>query len=218
MNTDMITVRPEVTLDVVMRYLRHFREGLPNITDNLIVVNRAGRYLGVLYLTDLLTHDPDESVAEVMSLDAQPFAASLNARDVANRFERLDLVSAPVTDEDGRVLGRITVDDVVDVIREEAEHQLMGQAGLSETDDMFAPVLLSARRRALWLGINLLTAFLASWVIGQFEATIQQIVALAVLMPVVASMPRAAMRLPVLAVLGAPRTFRPMMKATADAR
>ncbi len=104
------------------------------------------------------------------------------------RFEQLDLVSAPVTDEDGRVLGRITVDDVVDVIREEAEHQLMGQAGLSETDDMFAPVLLSARRRALWLGINLLTAFLASWVIGQFEATIEQIVALAVLMPVVASM------------------------------
>lgn len=188
MSTDMVTVRPEVTLDVVMRYLRRFKEGLPNTTDNLIVVNREGRYLGVLYLTDLVTHDPDDSVAEIMSLDAQPFAASLNARDVANRFEQLDLVSAPVTDEDGRLLGRITVDDVVDVIREEAEHQLMGQAGLSETDDMFAPVLLSARRRALWLGINLLTAFLASWVIGQFEATIQQVVALAVLMPVVASM------------------------------
>ena len=152
------------------------------------MVNRDGRYLGVLYLTDLLTHDPDESVAEVMSLDAQPIAANLDARDVANRFEQLDLVSAPVTDDGGRVLGRITVDDVMDVIREEAEHQFMGQAGLSETDDMFAPVLLSARRRALWLGVNLLTAFLASWVIGQFEATIQQIVALAVLMPVVASM------------------------------
>jgi magnesium transporter len=188
MNTDMVTVRPEVTLDVVMRYLRRFREGLPSSTDNLIVVNRDGRYLGVLYLTDLLTHDPDESVAEVMSLDAQPIAANLDARDVANRFEQLDLVSAPVTDDDGRVLGRITVDDVMDVIREEAEHQFMGQAGLSETEDMFAPVLLSARRRALWLGVNLLTAFLASWVIGQFEATIQQVVALAVLMPVVASM------------------------------
>ncbi len=188
MNTDMVTVRPEVTLDVVMRYLRRFRDGLPTSTDNLIVVNRDGRYLGVLYLTDLLTHDPDESVAEVMSLDAQPIAANLDARDVANRFEQLDLVSAPVTDDDGRVLGRITVDDVMDVIREEAEHQFMGQAGLSETEDMFAPVLLSARRRALWLGVNLLTAFLASWVIGQFEATIQQIVALAVLMPVVASM------------------------------
>ncbi len=188
MNTDMVTVRPEVTLDVVMRYLRRFKDGLTTSTDSLIVVNRDGRYLGVLYLTDLLTHDPDESVAEVMSLDAQPISASLDARDVANRFEQLDLVSAPVTDEDGRVLGRITVDDVMDVIREEAEHQFMGQAGLSETEDMFAPVLLSARRRALWLGVNLLTAFLASWVIGQFEATIQQVVALAVLMPVVASM------------------------------
>jgi magnesium transporter len=188
MNTDMVTVRPEVTLDVVMRYLRRFKDGLPNSTDNLIVVNRDGRYLGVLYLADLLTHDLDDSVAEVMSLDVQPIAADLDARDVANRFEQLDLVSAPVTDEDGRVVGRITVDDVMDVIREEAEHQFMGQAGLSETEDMFAPVLLSARRRALWLGVNLLTAFLASWVIGQFEATIQQIVALAVLMPVVASM------------------------------
>jgi magnesium transporter len=188
MNTDMVTVRPEVTLDVVMRYLRRFKGGLPNITDNLIVVNRDGRYLGVLYLTDLLTNDLDDSVAEVMSLDVQPIAATLDARDVANRFEQLDLVSAPVVDQAGRVQGRITVDDVMDVIREEAEHQFMGQAGLSETEDMFAPVLLSARRRALWLGVNLLTAFLASWVIGQFEATIQQIVALAVLMPVVASM------------------------------
>jgi magnesium transporter len=188
MNSDMVTVRPEVTLDVVMRYLRRFKEGLPNITDNLIVVNRNGRYLGVIYLTDLLTHDPDDSVAEVMTLKVQPISASLDARNVANRFEQLDLVSAPVVDDDGRVLGRITVDDVMDVIREEADHQFMGQAGLSETEDMFAPVLLSARRRALWLGINLLTAFLASWVIGQFEATIQQIVALAVLMPVVASM------------------------------
>jgi magnesium transporter len=109
-------------------------------------------------------------------------------RDVANRFEQHDLVSAPVVDEQGRVLGRITVDDVMDVIREEAEHQFMGQAGLSEDADMFAPVLLSARRRALWLGINLLTAFLVSWVIGHFEATIEKVVALAVLMPIVASM------------------------------
>jgi magnesium transporter len=188
MNTDMVTVRPEVTLDVVMRYLRRLKDGLPDLTDNLIVVNRQGRYLGVLYLTDLLTHDPDDSVAEVMTLRIQPMQATLDARDVANRFEQLDLVSAPVIDEDGHVLGRITVDDVMDLIREEAEHQFMGQAGLSETEDMFAPVLLSARRRALWLGINLLTAFLAAWVIGRFEATIQQVVALAVLMPVVASM------------------------------
>jgi magnesium transporter len=188
MNTDMVTVRPEVTLDVVMRYLRRLKDGLPDLTDNLIVVNRQGRYLGVLYLSDLLTNDPDDSVAEVMTLRIQPMQATLDARDVASRFEQLDLVSAPVVDEDGHVLGRITVDDVMDLIREEAEHQFMGQAGLSETEDMFAPVLLSARRRALWLGINLLTAFLAAWVIGRFEATIQQVVALAVLMPVVASM------------------------------
>ncbi|WP_295882640.1 magnesium transporter [uncultured Thiohalocapsa sp.] len=188
MNTDMVTVRPEVTLDVVMRFLRRLRDGLPDLTDNLIVVNRDGRYLGVLYLTDLLTNDPDDSVAEVMTLQVQPMPALLDARDVASRFEQLDLVSAPVVDEDGHLLGRVTVDDVMDLIREEAEHQFMGQAGLSETEDMFAPVLLSARRRALWLGVNLLTAFLAAWVIGRFEATIQQVVALAVLMPVVASM------------------------------
>jgi magnesium transporter len=188
MNTDAVTVRPEVTLDVVMRYLRRFKEGLPDLTDNLIVVNREGGYLGVLFLSDILTNDPDASVAEVMTADIQPIPATWEARDVANRFEQHDLVSAPVVDEDGQVLGRITVDDVMDVIREEAEHQFMGQAGLSEDSDMFAPVLLSARRRALWLGINLLTAFLAAWVIGRFEATIEQVVALAVLMPIVASM------------------------------
>ncbi len=188
MNTDTVTVRPEVTLDVVMRYLRRFKEGLPDLTDNLIVVNRSGRYLGVLFLADILTNDPDSSVAEVMAADIQPIPATWEARDVASRFEQHDLVSAPVVDDSGRVLGRITVDDVMDVIREEAEHQFMGQAGLSEDADMFAPVLLSARRRALWLGINLLTAFLASWVIGHFEATIEKVVALAVLMPIVASM------------------------------
>lgn len=188
MNTDTVTVRPEVTLDVVMRYLRRLKGGLPDITDNLIVVNRQGLYLGVLVLTDLLTHDPDDSVAEAMSADVQPIPANWSAREVATRFEQHDLVSAPVVDQTGRLLGRITVDDVMDVIREEAEHQFLGHAGLSETEDMFAPVFLSTRRRALWLGINLLTAFLASWVIGRFEATIQQVVALAVLMPVVASM------------------------------
>ena len=188
MNTDTVSVRPEVPLDVVMRYLRRLKEGLPDLTDNLIVVNRQGHYLGLLYLTALLTNDPDDTVAEVMTADVQAIPADWPARDVATRFEQHDLVSAPVVDENGRVLGRITVDDVMDVIREEADHQFLGQAGLSESEDMFAPVLLSARRRALWLGINLLTAFLAAWVIGQFEATIAQVVALAVLMPVVASM------------------------------
>jgi len=188
MNLDTVTVRAEVTLDVVMRYLRRLGEKVPKDTDKLFVVNRDGFYLGALSLSRVLTSDPDSSVAEVMSLDFPPIPASWGEREVANRFEQHDLMSAPVVDEQGRLLGRITIDDVVDVIREEGEHQFMGHAGLSEDEDMFAPVLVSAQRRALWLGINLLTAFLASWVIRQFEATIDQIVALAVLMPIVASM------------------------------
>ncbi|TVO70922.1 magnesium transporter [Sedimenticola selenatireducens] len=188
MNPDTITVRPEVTLDVVMRYLRRLRDKIPHQTDILMVVNRDGKYLGVLPLTVLVTHDLDDTVAEVMSLDVRAIPANWDDGRVANRFEQHDLISAPVIDEEGKLIGRITIDDVVDVIREEGEHQFMGQAGLSEDEDMFAPVLVSTRRRALWLGINLLTALMASWVIGQFEATIEKIVALAVLMPIVASM------------------------------
>ncbi|MCG8428871.1 MAG: magnesium transporter [Chromatiales bacterium] len=188
MNPDTITVRPEVTLDVVMRYLRRLKEQIPEHTDNLMVVNRDGKYLGVLPLTILVTHDPDDTVAEVMSLDQKPIPASWEDGQVANRFEQHDLISAPVVDDEGILIGRITVDDVVDVIREEGEHQFMGQAGLSEDEDMFAPVLISTQRRAVWLGINLITAFLASWVIGMFEETIEKVVALAVLMPIVASM------------------------------
>lgn len=188
MNTDTLTVRAEVTLDVVLRYLRRLKDKIPSQTDSLIVVNRNDKYLGVLSLTNLLTHEPSDTVAEVMSLDLKPIPASWPVRKVANRFEQHDLVSAPVVNDDGRLVGRITVDDVVDVIREEGEHQFMGQAGLSEDADMFAPVVVSAKRRALWLGVNLVTAFLASWVIGMFENTIEQIVALAVLMPIVASM------------------------------
>jgi magnesium transporter len=188
MNLDTVTVRAEVSLDVVMRYLRRLGEKVPTDTDKLFVVNRDGFYLGALALSQILTSDPESSVAETMSLDIPPIPASWGEREVANRFEKHDLVSAPVVDEQGRLLGRITIDDVVDVIREEGEHQFMGRAGLSEDEDMFAPVLVSAQRRALWLGINLLTAFLASWVIRQFESTLDQIVALAVLMPIVASM------------------------------
>ncbi len=188
MNTDTLTVRAEVTLDVVLRYLRRRKDKIPSQTDSLIVVNRDDKYLGVLSLTNLLTHEPSDTVAEVMSLDLKPIPASWPERKVANRFEQHDLVSAPVVNDDGKLVGRITVDDVVDVIREEGEHQFMGQAGLTEDADMFAPVVVSAKRRALWLGVNLMTAFLASWVIGLFEHTIEQIVALAVLMPIVASM------------------------------
>ncbi len=188
MNTDTVTVRPEVTLDVVLRYLRRLGESVPRDTDKLFVVNRDDHYLGILPLSQLVSRDPEDTVAEAMSLAMQAIPADTSESEVARRFEAHDMLSAPVVGGEGRLLGRITIDDVVDVIREEGEHQFMGGAGLSEEEDMFAPVLASTRRRALWLGINLATAFLASWVIGQFEATLSKVVALAVLMPIVASM------------------------------
>ncbi len=188
MNTDTVTVRPEVTLDVVLRYLRRLGESVPRDTDKLFVVNRDDSYLGILPLSQLVSRDPDDTVAEAMSLAMQPIPAETPKTEVARRFEAHDMLSGPVVDSEGRLLGRITIDDVVDVIREEGEHQFMGRAGLSEEEDMFAPVLASTRRRAVWLGINLGTAFLASWVIGQFEQTLSKVVALAVLMPIVASM------------------------------
>ncbi len=187
MNTDTITVRADITLDVVLRYLRRIGE-LPEMTDQLIVTDRHGRYLGLLPISTLLVSDPETRVAEVMDRSQDGIPADMSARDVATLFEKRDLVSAPVVDENGMLLGRITIDDVVDVIRDEAEHSLMSMAGLSEEDDMFAPVVTSSRRRTVWLGINLLTALLASWVIGLFGATIEKQVALAILMPIVASM------------------------------
>jgi magnesium transporter len=187
MNTDVITVRADVSLDVVLRYLRR-REGLPDLTDSLIVVNRYDKYLGLLPLSALLVNDPDHTVAEVMERELEGIAAATPATQVAKRFEDRDLISAPVVDAEGTLLGRITVDDVVDVIRDEADHSVLSMAGLNEEEDIFAPVVPSARRRAVWLGVNLLTAFLAAWVIGQFEEALDKIVALAVLMPIVASM------------------------------
>ena len=187
MNIDAITIRPNVTLDVVLRYLR-LRGEIPQMTDYLIVVNRADRYIGLLSIADLLTKDPSLSVGKVMVKDIDPIPALMPAREVAEIFEFRDLISAPVVDDDGKLLGRITIDDVVDVIREEAEHSIMSMAGLDEEDDIFAPVVTSSRRRGIWLGVNLATAFLASWVIGLFDAAIEKVVALAVLMPIVASM------------------------------
>jgi magnesium transporter len=187
MNTDTITVRADINLDVVQRYLRRIGE-IPEMTDQLIVTSRDDQYLGLLPLTDLLTKNPDITVAELMDREQEAILAALPEKEVASLFEKRDLISAPVVDENGKLLGRITIDDVVDVIRDEAEHSLMSMAGLSEEDDMFAPVGTSSRRRAVWLGVNLLTALLASWVIGQFDATIEKMVALAILMPIVASM------------------------------
>jgi magnesium transporter len=187
MNTNTVTVRPDVTLDVVHRYLR-MRGRLWATTDMLFVVDRYGRYLGSLPLAKILTREPDTLVHTVMERDTEALRASQSAQEVAQRFENLDLISAPVVDENNHLVGRITVDDVVDVIRSEAEQRMMRMAGLSDEEDIFSPVAIAARRRAIWLGINLITAFMAAWVVGQFEAAIEQVVALAVLMPVVASM------------------------------
>ena len=185
MDTDVVSVRADVSLDVVARYLRRLGQ-IPDQTDNLMVVDRDNQYLGVLPLAELLVRPAESPVADWMQ-DEISLSARLPATDVARLFEQRDLVSAAVVDEAGTLLGRITIDDVVDVIQEEAEQALRSMAGLGE-DDMFSPVIASARRRAVWLGINLLTAFLAAWVIGRFAETIRELVALAVLMPVVAGM------------------------------
>lgn len=187
MNVDIVTVRPDVTLEVVSRYLRAVGE-MSDGTDSIFVVSRDNSYIGALFLSRLVTRDPDEMVANVMSTEVMPIPAHTPSAQVVWEFENRDLLSAPVVDDDFRVLGRITVDDVVDVIREEAEHSLMSAAGLDEEDDMFAPVVKSASRRALWLGVNLGTAFLAAAVVDLFQSTIDKIVLLAVLMPVVPSM------------------------------
>ncbi|MEZ5465004.1 MAG: magnesium transporter [Lysobacteraceae bacterium] len=187
MNPDVITVRTDVTVDVVLRYLR-LRGELPDNTDDLFVVSRRHQYLGRLSLSKLITAEPSTPINELIDGEQPAIHVSTSAAGVATQFENHDWVSAPVVDDNNILMGRITIDDVVDIIREQAEHQALGAAGLDEDEDLFSPVPRAARRRALWLGINLLTAFLASWVIGRFEATLEQIVALAVLMPIVASM------------------------------
>lgn len=189
MNTDTVTIRPDITVETALRYLRRHSE-IPDSTDSIFVVSRKRNALiGVLPITRLLISDPQMLVREIMKTENDhAIPADLPELEVARIFEQRDLISAPVINEDRQLLGRITIDDVVDVIREDADHSLMSMAGLDEDEDTFAPVLKTSRRRAVWLGINLITAFLASAVIGLFEATIDQVVALAVLMPIVASM------------------------------
>lgn len=187
MNTDTITIRARLTLDVVLRYLRRHDE-IPAMTDNLIVVNRNDQFIGLLPLRTLLVSDPSVSVREMMVTHVDPIPVDTPDTEVARLFERYDWVSAPVVDDSGRLLGRITIDDVVDVIREDADHSFMSMAGLDEDEDTFAPLMRTAPRRAVWLGINLITAFIAASVINLFQDTIEKVVALAVLMPIVASM------------------------------
>ena len=187
MSTDTITIRADLTLDVVMRYLRRHAE-IPENTDSLVVVSRDDRFVGILPIRTLLVADPQQSVREMMVTSRDAIPAQLDAAEVARLFERNDWISAPVIDEQGRLLGRITIDDVVDVIREEADHSLTSLGGIADDEDTFSTVLQTAPRRALWLGVNLITAFVAASVINMFQDTIEKVVALAVLMPIVASM------------------------------
>ena len=185
MDIDAVSVRADVSLDVVARYLRQLGE-VPEHTDSLIVVDRKNQYLGLLSLADVLVNKSEDSVGEHM-YEGVGIPADMPAEDVARLFEQRDLISAAVLDRDKRLLGRITVDDVVDVIQERAEQTMRSMVGLGE-DDIFSSVLSSTRRRAVWLALSLLSVFLAAWVIGRFEATIQELVALAILMPIVAGM------------------------------
>lgn len=187
MNLDIITVRGDVTLDVVLRYLRR-RGDMPRHTDRLWVVNVQGQYAGELPIRKLLTSSTSTLVSEVMEHRIEPLHVLTPDNEVSRAFEDYDLVSAPIVDDDNQLIGRVTIDDVVDLIRDEAEQSMMSMAGLSQEDDTFSPVLRSARRRALWLGVNLLTALLAAWVIAQFETTLDRVITLAVLMTVVPSM------------------------------
>jgi magnesium transporter len=187
MNPDVVTVRTDTTVDVVLRYLR-LRGELPDHTDHIYVVSRRHQYLGRIALQALLTHEANTPINELLDGEQPAIDVEEPAGGVARQFSDHDWISAPVVDENNILLGRITIDDVVDIIREQAEHQALGAAGLDEDEDLFSPVKRATRRRLLWLTINLGTAFLASAVVGQFQSTIAHIVALAVLMPIVAGM------------------------------
>ena len=185
MNPEIVSVRADVTLDVVSRYLKQ-KGQLPDQTVSLMVVDRENTYLGVLPLAVVLTKNQEATVGEFLVSEIN-FPADTPAIDVAKAFEQRDMFSAAVVDADNKLLGAITIDDALDVIQEQAQHTMRSMDGLAD-DDMFAPLLVSAKLRALWLGINLMAAFLASYIVGRFEDTIQNLVALAILMPVVASM------------------------------
>ncbi len=185
MNPDVVTVRADVNVDVVLRYLR-LRGELPDHTDHLFVVSRRHQYLGRLSLASLVTHEDNTPINRLIDDEQPAIDVGESAEEVARQFSDHDWVSAPVVDDNNILLGRITIDDVVDIIRAQAEHQALGAAGLDEEEDLFSPIKRAVRGRVVWLGINLCTAFLAASVIGQFELTLQKVVALAVLMPIVA--------------------------------
>ena len=187
MDTDTITLRPDVTVDVILRYIR-LRGELPEATDTLYVVDKDDRLIGDVPLAMLLTTDPNSVIRTIMDREAETLPANMDTSEVAKLFERHDWISAPVLDESGKLLGRITIDDVVDIIRENAEHDMMGMAGMDDDEDTFAPVIQSTKRRTLWLGVNLIAALTAASVSNMFEATLEQLATLAILMTIVPSM------------------------------
>ncbi|WP_305843833.1 magnesium transporter [Photobacterium leiognathi] len=187
MSTDFITIRGDVTADVVLRYLR-MRGELPEATDALYVVDENETLIGHLSLASLITTQPDVEIKDVMEDADEAIPVDMADSEIANLFERRNWVSAPVVDENNHLLGRITIDDVVDIIREEAEHSMMSMAGMDDDEDTFAPVIKSAKSRSIWLGVNVLTALAAASVSNMFENTLQQMATVAVLMTIVPSM------------------------------
>ena len=185
LNTDVISVRPENSIEVVTTYLRGQKK-LPENTDKIFVVNNENEYLGELTISNIITSNPSMVVREIMDTISMPLNVSMDDKDVATTFERNDLISSAVVDDNGKLIGRITIDDVVDVIREDADQNLLGMAGVAE--DTFAPPGRAAKSRVFWLSMNLITAFIAASAINLFQDALDKIVYLAVLMPIVASM------------------------------
>jgi len=186
-NPRIISVRRGITIEVLMRYLKRLNK-LPEHTNYIYIVNRNDEYLGALKLVDLFLEDKNKPIETIMDESVKAMLADVDVKQVAIDFQNLDLISMPVIDEKNRLLGQITVDDVVDVIQDQVNSEIFNMAGLDDEDDIFAPVILSTKRRAVWLGMNLITAFVVAGAIGLFQEILQQIVILAVLMPIVASM------------------------------
>lgn len=186
-NPGIISVRRGITIEVLIRYLKRLNK-LPEHTNYIYIVNRNDEYLGAVKLVDLFLEDKNKPIETIMDTSVKAMLADVDVKQVAMDFQNLDLISMPVIDEKNRLLGQITVDDVVDVIQDQVNSEIFNMAGLDDEDDIFAPVILSTKRRAVWLGMNLITAFVVAGAIGLFQEILQQIVILAVLMPIVASM------------------------------
>ena len=186
-NPKIVSIRRGVNIDGLMKYLRNMHS-LPENTNYIYVINRDNQYIGAVKLVDLFTQSKEMPIEEIMDSNVKAIHADVLAEEVAIEFQDLDLISAPVTDSNNRLLGQITIDDVVDVIQDQVNSEMFNMAGLDDEDDMFAPIFISSKRRAVWLGANLVAAFIVATAVSLFQETLDQIVILAVLMPIVASM------------------------------